>query len=184
VVWLVTPEPTTQLVTGMAGAGALELKQLVRDYGSHSVNHNVESGNYYGGARGRGGRGGVNEGPTYYTGKTYWGVVKVCCADQDGSLPMYGSWKEDHYKAPPMDGSKEESTTGGWRCATMPTTAKQHGPRVVAAAKGPTMPAAVPVGLATATAQKGSPTRGWGAPQRQCLLEHQQLWRRPRLGRL
>jgi hypothetical protein len=91
-VWLVAPEPTTELVTGMVGAGALELKQLVRDYGSHSVNHSVESGNYYGGARGRGrgGRGGVNEGPTYCRGKTYWGAVKVCCADQDGPPPCTG----------------------------------------------------------------------------------------------
>jgi hypothetical protein len=72
-----------------------------------------------------------------------------------------------------MDGSREESTTGGWRCAMTPTTAKRGGPRVAAAAKGPTMPTAVPVGLATAATQKGSPTRGWGAPQRQCLQEHQ-----------
>jgi hypothetical protein len=62
------------------------------DCGSHSPNHDVEGGNYYGGARGRGR--GVNKGPTSCTEKSYWGVTKkVCYADQYRGPPMYGSWK-------------------------------------------------------------------------------------------
>jgi hypothetical protein len=53
------------------GASATELMALVRDYGSHSPNHNVQDGNCYGGARGRGKgtRRGVNRGLSYGTRK-------------------------------------------------------------------------------------------------------------------
>jgi hypothetical protein len=45
------------------GAGAVELRQPVRDCGYHSPNHGVEGSDCYG--EGRDARGGVNEGPTY-----------------------------------------------------------------------------------------------------------------------
>jgi sensor domain CHASE-containing protein len=57
---LVAPESTTQSVTGMGGANAIELRQP---------------------ARGR-----VNECPIYCTGKPYWGAVKKACdVDQYGA---------------------------------------------------------------------------------------------------
>jgi hypothetical protein len=37
----------------------------------------------------------MNEGPTCYTGKPYWGAVERTC-------------NVDQYAAPPMDGSKED----------------------------------------------------------------------------
>jgi hypothetical protein len=37
----------------------------------------------------------MNEGPTCYTGKPYWGAVERTC-------------NIDQYGAPPMDGSKED----------------------------------------------------------------------------
>jgi hypothetical protein len=43
---------------------AIELRQPVRDYGSHSLNHDIEGGDCCGG-------GSVNEDPTCYTGKAY-----------------------------------------------------------------------------------------------------------------
>jgi hypothetical protein len=84
VVWLVAPESTTQSVRGLGGAGAVELRQPVRNCESDSPNHGVEGDDYCGG-------GNVNEGPTYCTGKPYWGdVKKVCGVDQNGAPPMHG----------------------------------------------------------------------------------------------
>jgi hypothetical protein len=64
VVWLVAPESATQSVTGVGGAGTVELKQPVRDCDSHTLNHGVEGDDCCGGGRGEGG----NEGPTCCTG--------------------------------------------------------------------------------------------------------------------
>jgi hypothetical protein len=61
---LVAPESATQSVTGVGGAGAVELRQLVRDWGSYSPNHGVEDDDCCGGSR-------VNEGPACCTGKPY-----------------------------------------------------------------------------------------------------------------
>jgi hypothetical protein len=113
---LVALESATQPATRVGGAGAVELKQLVRDCGSHSSNHGVEGDDYCGG--GRGIRGGVKKGPTCCTGKSYWGAME-CGADQYGVPPMYGLRKDDQYGAPPMDGLRKASTVGGWRCAMM-----------------------------------------------------------------
>jgi hypothetical protein len=53
----------------VGGAGTIELKQPVRDGGSHSLNHGIEDGDCCG--RGRGARGGMNEGTTCCTRKPY-----------------------------------------------------------------------------------------------------------------
>jgi hypothetical protein len=92
VVWLVAPESTTQLVTGVGGAGVVELRHSTRDCESHSLNHDVEGSDCCGGGR-------VNEGPTCCTRKPYWGVAKKAC-------------DVDQYEAPPMDESKEDSQPG------------------------------------------------------------------------
>jgi hypothetical protein len=92
VVWLVALESATQSVMGVGGAGAIELRQPVRDWGSHSPNHGVEDGNYCGGGR-------VNEGPACFKGKPYWGAKKKAC-------------DIDQYEAPPMDGSKKDGQAG------------------------------------------------------------------------
>jgi hypothetical protein len=92
VVWLVVLESATQPVTDVRGAGAVELRQPVRDYGSHSLNHSTKCGDCCGGGR-------VNEGPTCCTRKPYWGVTKKAC-------------DVDQYGAPPMDGSKEDGQAG------------------------------------------------------------------------
>jgi hypothetical protein len=78
-----------QSVTGVEGAGAVDLRQPARDWGSHSPNHGVEDGDCCGGGR-------VNKGPACCIGKPYWGVTKKMC-------------DVDQYGAPPMDGSKEDS---------------------------------------------------------------------------
>jgi hypothetical protein len=72
-VWLVASESATQSVTNVRGAGAVELKELVRDCESHSANHDVEGGNCCGEAcgTGRGARGGVNGGPACCTEELY-----------------------------------------------------------------------------------------------------------------
>jgi hypothetical protein len=57
VVWLVAPELATQSTTDVGGVDVVELRQLVRDCGSHSLNHDVKGGDCYD-------RCGVNEGPT------------------------------------------------------------------------------------------------------------------------
>jgi hypothetical protein len=113
---LVVPEFSTQAVTGMGGAGAVELRQPARDCGSHSSNHSDCCGG-----------GSVNESPTYCTGKPYWGAIeKPCDVGQDGALPMGGSkdiqagytekpywgatkmaYNVNQYGAPPMDRSKD-----------------------------------------------------------------------------
>jgi hypothetical protein len=64
VVWLVALDSATQSVTGMGGAGVVELKQPLRDWGSHSLNHGIEDGDCCGGGK-------VNEGPACCTGKPY-----------------------------------------------------------------------------------------------------------------
>jgi hypothetical protein len=92
VVWLVAPESVTQSVTGVGGADAVELRQLVRDCGSHSPNHGVKGDDCCGGGR-------VNEESTCCMGKPYWGATKKTC-------------DVDQYGAPPMDGSKEDDQVG------------------------------------------------------------------------
>jgi hypothetical protein len=64
VVWLVASKTATQSVTGVGGADAVEMRQPVRECGSHSSNHDVEGGNCCDG-------GGVNEGPTCCIEKTH-----------------------------------------------------------------------------------------------------------------
>jgi hypothetical protein len=59
---LVAPESATQSVTSVGGVDAVELRQPARDYGSHSLNHDVEGSNCCG-------RGRVNKGPTLLHGK-------------------------------------------------------------------------------------------------------------------
>jgi hypothetical protein len=49
---------------GCGGAGVIELRQQVRDYGSHSPNHSIKGSDCCGG-------GSMNEGPTSCTGKPY-----------------------------------------------------------------------------------------------------------------
>jgi hypothetical protein len=68
-VWLVAVETATQSVTGVEGAGAIELKEPMRDCESHSVNHAIKGNDCCGRprGRGRGARGGMNGGPTWYT---------------------------------------------------------------------------------------------------------------------
>jgi hypothetical protein len=78
VVCLVAPESATQSVTGVGGAGAVELRLPTRDCGSHSLNHDVEGGDCCGG-------GSVNEGA----------AKKACDIDQYGAPPMAGSKEED-----------------------------------------------------------------------------------------
>jgi hypothetical protein len=73
---------------GRGGADAVELRQPVRDCGSHSSNHDVEGDDCCDG-------GAVNEGPTCCTGKPHWGAAKKACS-------------VDQYGAPPMGGSKED----------------------------------------------------------------------------
>jgi hypothetical protein len=65
----------------------------MRDCGSNSLNHGLEGGDCCGGARGggRGATGGMNEGSTYYTEKSYWGATKKASyADQCKTPLMYG----------------------------------------------------------------------------------------------
>jgi hypothetical protein len=171
---LVALESATQPATRVGGVGAVELKQLVRDCGSHSSNHGVEGDDYCGG--GRGVRGGVKKGPTCCTGKSYWGAMKECGADQYGAPPMYGLKKDDQYGAPPMDGLRKASMVGGWRCAMMlvavlagalATSANRGGltkgsivparaPTTPTEAKGPAVPEAVHAGAPmTPAAAKG-----------------------------
>jgi hypothetical protein len=85
---LVTLESTTQSVTGVRGADAVELRQPARDYESLSSNHGVEGSDCCGGGR-------VNEGPSCCTRKSNWGAAKKVC-------------DIDQYWAPPMDRSKED----------------------------------------------------------------------------
>jgi hypothetical protein len=85
---LVASESTTQLVTDVGGAGTVELRQPVRDWGSHSPNHNSEDSDCCD-------KGSRNEGPTCCTKKPHWGTVKKACG-------------VDQYEAPSMDGSKED----------------------------------------------------------------------------
>jgi hypothetical protein len=89
---LVAPEFATQSVTGVGEADVVELRQSVRDCGSHSPNHNVEGGDCCD-------RGDVNEGPTCSTGKPHWGVAKKACG-------------VDQYETPPMDRLKEDGQAG------------------------------------------------------------------------
>jgi hypothetical protein len=89
---LVASESATQSVTGVGGADAVELRQPMRDCGSHSPNHGIEGGDCCGGGR-------VNEGPTCCTGKAYWSAAKKAC-------------DVDQYEALPMDGSKEDDQAG------------------------------------------------------------------------
>jgi hypothetical protein len=82
----------TQSVMDVGGADAVELRQPVRDYWSHSPNHGVEGSDCCGEGR-------VNKGPTYGTRKPYWGAAEKAC-------------DVDQYGAPPMDGSKEDGQVG------------------------------------------------------------------------
>jgi hypothetical protein len=93
----------------------------------------------------------VNEGPTCYTKKPYWGAAnKACDIDQYGAPPMDGS-KEDgqagctgkpywgaakkscgvnQYGAPPMDGSNDSqagapATAGASKGLATPTTGQR-----------------------------------------------------------
>jgi hypothetical protein len=86
-VWLVVPGSTTHSITGVGRAGTVELKQSVRDWRSHSPNHDVEGSDWWGGGR-------VNEGPGYCTEMPYRGAVKKAC-------------DINQYEAPPMDRSKD-----------------------------------------------------------------------------
>jgi hypothetical protein len=134
-----------QSVTGVEGAGAVDLRQPARDWGSHSPNHGVEDGDCCGGGR-------VNKGPACCIGKPYWGVTKKMC-------------DVDQYGAPTMDGSKEDS-----QAKVAPEThigVPQR--RRAASTRAPPMdgskdgqvgaPAAVVLAPA---ATKGGPTGGWG----------------------
>jgi hypothetical protein len=58
---LVALESATQSVTDVGGVGTVELRQPMRDWGSHSPNHGVEDGDCCGGGK-------VNEDPTCCTG--------------------------------------------------------------------------------------------------------------------
>jgi hypothetical protein len=49
VVWLVAPKSATQSVTSVGGVNAVELRQSMRDCGSHSPNHGVEGDDCCGG---------------------------------------------------------------------------------------------------------------------------------------
>jgi hypothetical protein len=42
---LVASESTAQSVTSVGGAGAVELRQPARNYGSQSPNHDIKGGN-------------------------------------------------------------------------------------------------------------------------------------------
>jgi hypothetical protein len=91
---LVAPESATQSVTGMGGADVIEMRQLARDCGSHSLNYDVEGGDCFGGGR-------ANEGPTCCTGKPYWGAVKKACdIDQYGAPPWTGRRRTARQVAP------------------------------------------------------------------------------------
>jgi hypothetical protein len=89
---LVAPEFATQSVTGVGGAGAIELRQPAGDWESYSPNHDVKDGDYCG-------RGRVNERPACWMRKPYWGAVKKVC-------------DINQYRAPPMDRFKEDGQTG------------------------------------------------------------------------
>jgi hypothetical protein len=77
---------------GVGGAGAVELRQPMRDYGSHSPNHNVKGSDCCDG-------GSVNECPTCCTGKPYWGAAEK-------------AYDVDQYGAPPIDRSKKDVQAG------------------------------------------------------------------------
>jgi hypothetical protein len=148
---LMTPESATQSVTDVGGADAIVLRQPVRDYGSHSPNHDVEGGDESDG-------GGVNEGPTWCTTK------KACHNDQYRALTLDGSKEDsqagftgkpyskkscgvDQYDAPPMDGSKDGQ-------AEAPTVVPAEVPVTTAVAQGLAVLATVPaasMGLAVST---------------------------------
>jgi hypothetical protein len=183
---LVVSESTTQSVTGMGGAGVIELRQPARDCGSHSSNHSVEDADCCGG-------GSVNERPTCYTGKPYWGAAKkVCGVNQYGAPPMDGSKKGGQAGAlaavpvgvPTVAAAAKgpaAPTTGSTCCIRKPywgavkracgvdqyeappmaglKDGQAGAPATVAVAKGPMVPAAAPAG---ALAKKGRPTEGWG----------------------
>jgi hypothetical protein len=85
---LVASESATQSITGVGGAGIVELRQPARDCGYHSLNHSVEGGDCCGG-------GSVNEGPTCCTGKPYMGAIEKAC-------------NVDQYGVPPIDESKKD----------------------------------------------------------------------------
>jgi hypothetical protein len=72
VVWLMVPESATQLITGVGGAGAVELRQPARDCGSHSLNHGVEGEDCSDG-------GDSNKGPTCCTENPHSGAAKEAC---------------------------------------------------------------------------------------------------------
>jgi hypothetical protein len=102
---LVVSESATLSVTGVGGAGAVELRQPARDWGSHSPNHGVEDDDCCGGGR-------VNKGPACCTGKPYWGAVKKACdVDQFEAPPMDGQAGCIENPYWPMDGQTDAPTT-------------------------------------------------------------------------
>jgi hypothetical protein len=186
---LVAPKSATQSVTGVGVAGAVELRQPVRDCGFHSPNHDIEDSDCCGGGR-------VNEGHACYTGKPYWGVTKKACnVEQYEATPMDGSTEDgqagctrnpywgatknacvvDQYGALPMDGSKDGKAGA---LAMVPVGL----PAMIAVAQGPVTPVMVLAGAPTMTVEakepttldvgparapapamtKGGPTEGWG----------------------
>jgi hypothetical protein len=98
---LMASESATQLVTGVGGAGAVELRQPMRDWGSYSPNHGVKDDDCCGGGR-------VDEGTACLMGKPYWSAAKKVC-------------DVDQYGAPPMDGSKDDQAGA---LATVPAGAQ------------------------------------------------------------
>jgi hypothetical protein len=151
---------------GRGGANAIELRQPMRDCGSHSPNHDAEGGDCCD-------RGDVNEGPTWCIRKPHWGAIKkVCGGDQYRALSMDGSKEDgqagctgkpywgvvkkaygvDQSSAPSMDGSKDGQ-------AGAPPAVPVEAPATAAVVQGPAAPAAVPAGAPTvAAASKGLAT--------------------------
>jgi hypothetical protein len=183
---LVASESATQLVTDVGGADVVELRQPMRDNGSHSPNHGVEGGNCYGEGR-------VNEGPTCCTGKPYWGAAKKACdINQYGAPPIDGSKEDgqvgctrkpywaaakkaydvDQYGAPPTDESKDgqAGVPAAAPARALATAAVAQGPAMPEAvhtgaptSKGPTAPATGPTGALTLAARRRRPVGGWPA---------------------
>jgi hypothetical protein len=156
VVWLMAPESATLSVMGMGEVGTIELKQPVRDCGSHSLNHSIEGGDCCDECS-------MNEGPTCCTGKLHWGAVKKACS-------------VDQYGAPPMDESKDgqmgEPTVVPVGVPAIAVVAQgpaalmavpAEAPTMVTASKGPATPAAGPARAFAPAARKRRLGEGWAA---------------------
>jgi hypothetical protein len=166
-------------------ASAVELRQPARDYGSHSLNHDVEDGDCYDG-------GGVNKGSHLLhrkatlghrkegvwhrpvrgsahgwvkggrPGGLYWKAILGCCEEGVQRRPVRGSTNGRIEGQP--GGGANNGACGAPAMAgpAAPTAVHAGAPTAMAASKGPAAPAARPAGALGPAARKGGPAGGWG----------------------